>query len=178
MVQEIPIFVESFFKITPNQIQQTLYFYYHDLSKNYFQLKKTGASEGELEVVQANLQYWIDLDDLFINNLKVRMIIQDTELQFQRNDPVYPYLIFNILSQPYHFHEQKINEIHLYAEPEQLPYPAISCWKTLIGTIISVESDSFKIISQNKIYLTFYLTKGEIIGGDEKIFINPINRDG
>lgn len=177
MVKEEPIFVEAFFKINPNQIKQTLYFYYHDLSKNYFQLMKTGASKGELEAVQANLQHWIDQDDLFINTQKICMVIQETNLEFQGNNPENPYLIFNILSQPFQFDKQKVNEIHLYAKPEKLPYPAISCWKTLTGTIISVESNSFSIISRNKTHLTFYLAKGEIIGGDERIFIDPNKRD-
>ena len=59
MTREKPIFAETYFRITPIRIHQTLYFYYNDPSKNYFHLKKTGASEGELEVVQTNLQYWI-----------------------------------------------------------------------------------------------------------------------
>ncbi|MHA2244511.1 MAG: hypothetical protein ACXADY_06040 [Candidatus Hodarchaeales archaeon] len=177
MDEEKPIFVEAFFKISTQRIQQTLYFYYHDLSKNYFQLMKTGASKGELEAVQANLQQWIDMDDLFINNQKIRMIIQETNLKFQGNNPENPFLIFNILSQPFQFDKQNVNEIHLYAKPEKLPYPAISCWKTLIGTIISVKSNSFSIISRSKTHLTFYLAKGEIIGGDERIFIDPNKRD-
>lgn len=171
MAEEKPIFVEAFFQINPTQIHQTLYFYYHDLSKNYFHLQKTGASKGELEAVQANLQYWIDLDDLFINNQNIRMSVQDVNLEYQENNPEYPYLIFSILSQPFQFHELEVNEIHLYAKPEKLPYSAISCWKTLTGAIISVESNSFSIISQDKTHLTFYLAKGELIGGDERIFI-------
>lgn len=176
MAKEKPIFVEAFFRITPTQIQQTLYFYYHDPSRNYFHLKKTGASKGELEAVQANLQYWIDQDDLFINNQNIRMIIQNANLVFQGNNPEFPYLIFYILSQPFQFFDQQINEIHLYAKPEKLPYPAISCWKTLIGTMISIESNSFCIISRDKTHLTFYLAKGEIIGGDERIFLDPNKR--
>ncbi len=171
MVEEKPIFVEAFFQITPTQIHQTLYFYYHDLSKNYFHLQKTGASKGELEAIQASLQHWIDLDDLFINKQNIRMSIQDVNLEYQENDPEFPYLIFSILSQPFQFHELKANEIHLYSKPEELPYSAISCWKTLTGTIISVESNSFSIISHDKTHLTFYLAEGEIIGGDERIFI-------
>lgn len=177
MVKEKPIFVEAFFQISTQRIQQTLYFYYHDLSKNYFHLQKTGASKGELEAVRANLQHWIDLDDLFINNQNIRMIIQETSLEFQGNNPENPYLIFNILSQPFQFYEQKVNEIHLYAKPEKLPYPAISCWNTLTGSIISAESNSFSIISRNRTHLTFYLAKGEIIGGDERIFLDPNKRD-
>ncbi|UCG89666.1 MAG: hypothetical protein JSU57_04105 [Candidatus Heimdallarchaeota archaeon] len=173
MRKEKPIFAEAYFKITPTQILQTLYFYYNDPSKNYFHLQKTGASKGELETVQENLQYWIDQDDLFINNQNIRMIIQNTNLGFQENNPLLPYLVFNIVSQPYKFYDQRVNEIHLYAKPEKLPYPAISCWKTLTGTIISVESNSFSIVSHDKIHLTFYLTKGELIGGDERIFIDP-----
>jgi hypothetical protein len=172
MTREKPIFVETFFRITPSQIHQNLYFYYQDPSKNFFHLKNTGASEGELEAVQANLQYWIDQDDLFINNQKVRMIIQNSTLEFQENNPIFPFVIFKIFSQSYKFNIKKLNEIHLYAKPEKLPYPAISCWKTQIGMIRSVESNSYCIISYNKTHLTFYLAKGKIIGGDERIYID------
>ncbi|MFX1282622.1 MAG: hypothetical protein ACFFB5_03170 [Promethearchaeota archaeon] len=172
MGKEKPIFVEAYFKIYLNQIQQTLYFYYSDPSKNYFHLKETGASKGELEAIQENLQYWIDQDDLFINDQSIRMIIQETNLYFQQNNPLLPYLVFNISSQPFKFYNQQVNEIHLYAKPEKLPYPAISNWKTSIGLIISVESRSFSVISPDKVFLTFYLAKGEIIGGDERIFID------
>ncbi|MFX0014837.1 MAG: hypothetical protein ACFFB2_00450 [Promethearchaeota archaeon] len=171
MSKERPIFVESFFIITQSQIQQTLYFYYSDPSKNYFNLRKTGASKGELEAIQENLQYWIDQDDLFVNNKHTRMIIRKTTLDFQENNPLYPFLLFNILSQPYQLDIQELNEIHLYAKPEKLPYPAISCWRTLIGIIKSIESNSLNIISQDRTNSVFYLTKGEIIGGDERIFI-------
>lgn len=181
MVKEKPIFAETFFQITPHQIHQSLYFYYHDPSKNYFHLEKTGASKGELEAVQENLQHWIDEDDLFVNKEKIRMLIQDTNLYFQQNDPFYPYLLFSISSQYYELHDKKINEIHLYAKPEKIPYPAISCWEVFIGKIISVESNSFNIISHDKTHVTFYLTKGEIIGGDERIFVNlslkPLNSE-
>ncbi len=178
MSKEKPILGEAYFKISPTHILETLYFYYYDPSKNYFHLQKTGASKGELEAIQENLQYWIDQDDLFINKRNIRMIIQSTSLEFQENNPLFPYLVFTILSQPFEFYEEQVNEIHLYAKPEKIPYPAISCWKTLIGKIISVESNSFSIISHDKIYLTFYLAKGEIIGGDELIFINPRKKAG
>ncbi|UCG01663.1 MAG: hypothetical protein JSW11_18885 [Candidatus Heimdallarchaeota archaeon] len=171
MVREKPIFVETHFRITPSQIHQNLYFYYHDPSKNYFHLKNTGASKGELEAVQTNLQYWIDQDDLFINNQKVQMIIQNSILEFQENNPIFPFIMFKILSQPYKF-RKNLNEIHLYAKPEKLPYPAISCWKTQIGMIHSVESNSYSVTNDNKTHLTFYLAKGEIIGGDERIYID------
>lgn len=170
--QEKPIFAETYFRITPTKIHQTLYFYYNDPSKNYFHLKNTGASEGELEAVQANLQYWIDQDDLFINKQKVRMIIQSSALEFQKKNPVLPFIIFKILSQSYKLSTKKLNEIHLYAQPEKLPYPAISCWKTSVGIISSVESNSYSVVSHNRKHLTFYLAKGEIIGGDERIYIN------
>jgi len=60
----------------------------------------------------------------------------------------------------------------LYAKPEKLPYPAISSWKTNIGIIHSVESNSYSVISRSRKHLTFYLAKGEIIGGDERIYID------
>jgi hypothetical protein len=174
VAREKPIFVETYFRITPTRIHQKLYFYYDDPSKNYFHLKNTGASEGELEAVQTNLQYWIDQDDLLINNQKVRMIIQSSSLEFQRKNPVLPFIIFKISSQLYRLSSKEVNEIHLYAKPEKIPYPAISCWKTHIGSIKSVESKSYNVISYNRTQVTFYLTAGEVIGGDERIYIDTI----
>jgi len=172
VTRENPIFAETYFRITPTRIHQTLYFYYNDPSKNYFHLKNTGASEGELEVVQTNLQYWIDQDDLFVNKEKIRMIIQSSTLEFQKKNPVLPFIIFRILSQTYKLSIKGLSEIHLYAKPEKLPYPAISCWKTNTGIISSVESNSYSVISQSRKHLTFYLAEGEIIGGDERIYID------
>ncbi|MHA2226488.1 MAG: hypothetical protein ACXAC8_14860 [Candidatus Hodarchaeales archaeon] len=174
MVNEQPIFVETYFKTTPKEINQTIYFYYYDSSKNYLHLKETGAIKGELESIQANLQYWIDLDDLFINKKKVSMMIQDVSLEFQRNDPMYPYLIFNVKSSSFQLNRIK-NEIHLYSKPEKINYPAISCWEFSSGNITSVISSSFMVISSNKSQVIFYLTKNEIVGGHERIFLTKYN---
>jgi hypothetical protein len=174
VVKEKPIFVETFFRITPTRIHQNLYFYYDDPSKNYFHLKNTGASEGELEAIKTNLQYWIDQDDLFINSQKVRMIIQSSSLEFQKKNPIFPFIIFKISSEVYKLSLKELNEIHLYAKPEKLPYSAISCWKTHIGIINSVESNSYCVISHDRTQATFYLAKGEVIGGDERIYIDTI----
>jgi hypothetical protein len=168
--QEEPIFAEAFFQITNHQINHSLYFYYYDPSKVYFHLMNTGAIGGELEGIQKNLQLFIDEDDLLVNQQKISMIIIMTLLEFQKKRPEYPYLIFEIESQRYKFREKKLNEIHLYAKPEKLPYSAISCWETT-GKIISVESNSSSILSHDKKRLVFYLSKGETIGGDERIFI-------
>lgn len=168
--QEKPIFAEAYFQITSHQIIHSLYFYYYDPSKVYFHLMNTGAIKGELEEIQKNLQHFIDEDDLFINQKKVRMIIRKTMLGFKEKKPEYPFLIFEIASQVIELHEDKLNEIHLYAKPEILPYSAISCWETK-GEITSVESNSFYILSHDKRNLVFYLSKGEIIGGDEHLMI-------
>ncbi|MFX0049712.1 MAG: hypothetical protein ACFFAJ_07790 [Candidatus Hodarchaeota archaeon] len=170
MQKEEPIFAEAFFQINSHQIIHTLYFYYYDPSKVYFHLMNTGAIKGELEEIQKNLQYFIDEDDLLVNKQKVRMIITKVMLEFKEKKPNFPFLIFKITSQLTKLHENKLNEIHLYAKPEKLPYSAISCWETK-GEITSVESNSFHILSHDKKQLVFYLSKGEIIGGDERLIV-------
>jgi hypothetical protein len=130
----------------------------------------TGAIKGELEEIQKNLQHFINEDDLLVNQKKVCMIIRKTMLEFNEKKPEYPFLIFKIASQVIKLHEDKLNEIHLYAKPEKLPYSAISCWETE-GEITSVESNSFYVLSHDKKQLVFYLSKGKIIGGDERLII-------
>lgn len=171
MDQEIPIFAEAFFQISQNQIYQSLYFYYYDPSKIYFQLKNTGASEGELENVQLNLQTYIDEDDLHVNKKKIRMVIDSVSLDFQHENPSLPFLIFRIYSAKYQLFSKKLNEILLYAKPEKIPYSAISCWNTNEFRFHSVESHSCSIINQHKTQVIFYLAKGEIIGGTERLII-------
>jgi hypothetical protein len=172
MSEEQPIFAESFFQIRPRRILQTLLFYYHDPARNYFYLKETGAMKGEIEVINRNLQAFIDEDTLWINNRKTRMLISQILLEFRTNRPNFPYLNFKIESEPFIFMNGKINEIHLYAKPEDLVYPAISCWQTTIGCIDTVRSSSFHQLSIDKTRVTFYMSKGDIIGGDERIFID------
>jgi len=178
LVKEYPIFVESYFKIVPNQvdnanlIQQTLYFYYKDPAKNYLSLIETGALKGELEFIQDNLQLLIDEDDIYINNKKHRMIIQETKLEFQREDPEFPFLIFKIISTPFHFINHETNEIYLNAKPEVITYPAISSWETYIGKFISIISPSSRILSKDQKQVTFLLAKGDTVGGDEKLMIS------
>lgn len=178
MSEEHPIFGESFFQIRPRDILQTLLFYYHDPAKNYFYLKETGALAGELEVIHQNLQTFIDEDTLWVNKHKIRMIISQTFLIFRVNQPTLPFLHFKIRSEPFILSTGKINEIHLYAKPEELPYPAISCWQTTVGRINSVTSTSFHQLSDDKSRLTFYMSKGDIIGGDERIFIDLTSKTG
>ncbi|MHA1969464.1 MAG: hypothetical protein ACW964_16910 [Candidatus Hodarchaeales archaeon] len=171
MVKEHPIFVESYFRILPSCIHQTLYFFYKDPTKNYLKLKNTGALEGEIEFIQANLQHLIDEDDLFINRKKVRMIIRKTSLEFQEENSLFPFLKFNIESEAFQFINKSINEIHLVAKPEKILYPAISSWETLVGKITSVISSSKNIISKDLIQVTFLIAEGEFVGGEEKILI-------
>ncbi|MFX0086500.1 MAG: hypothetical protein ACFFAU_12590 [Candidatus Hodarchaeota archaeon] len=177
MVKEQPIFVESFFRILPNTnkqnnlIQQNLYFYYDDPMKNYLKLKNTGALKGELEFIQKNLQYLIDEDDIFINNKKIRMKIQQTSLKFKQEDTRFPYLLFNITSNPFQLNNNSINELHLDAQPEEITYPAISVWETFIGKFISVISPSYRFMSKDQFQVTFLLAKGVIVGGDEKLMV-------
>ena len=177
MVKEQPIFVESFFRIVPdknnqtNLIQQNLFFYYDDPMKNYLKLKNTGALTGELEFIQRNLQYLIDEDDLFINKKKIRMKILSTSLIFHRKNTRFPFLLFNITSNPFQFINNSINEINLDAQPEKITYPAISVWETYIGRFISVVSPSYRIMSKDQFQVIFLLAKGVIVGGNEKLMI-------
>ncbi|MFW9778662.1 MAG: hypothetical protein ACFFE8_07380 [Candidatus Heimdallarchaeota archaeon] len=172
MSQEQPIFAESFFQIRPRRIFQALFFYYHDPTQNYFYLKETGALGGEIEVIHQNLQAFIDEDTLWINDRKTRMLISQVQLEFRKNRRILPYLNFKIQSEPFGLHDGKINEIRLYAKPEDLAYPAISCWQTTIGLIDRVISSSFHQLSMDKTRVTFYMSKGDIVGGDERIFID------
>jgi hypothetical protein len=168
MSEEQPIFAESFFEIGRSRIVKMMV----DPARNYFYLKETGAMKGEIEVINRNLQAFIDEDTLWINNRKTRMLISQILLEFRTNRPNFPYLNFKIESEPFTFMNGKINEIHLYAKPEDLVYPAISCWQTTIGCIDSVRSSSFHQLSIDKTRVTFYMSKGDIIGGDERIFID------
>ncbi|MFW9857051.1 MAG: hypothetical protein ACFFFG_18520 [Candidatus Thorarchaeota archaeon] len=172
MREERPIFAESFFQIRPRRIFQALFFYYHDPAQNYFYLKETGALKGEIEVIRQNLQAFIDADALWVNDRKTRMLISQIQLEFRKNRRIFPYLNFKIQSEPYILQDGKINKIHLYAKPEDLAYPAISCWQTTIGLINSVISRSFHQLSLDKTRVTFYMSKGDIVGGDEQIFID------
>jgi hypothetical protein len=171
MEQEIPIFAEAFFQICTHQIHQSLYFYYYDPSKVYFQLQNTGAGEGELENIRLNLQTFIDEDDLHVNKEKVRMLIHSVSLDFQQKNPLFPYLIFQISSDKFQLSLNDLNEIVLYAKPEKIPYSAISCWQTNQFRFRSVESRSCNTINQDKTQIMFYLAKGEIIGGTERLVI-------
>jgi hypothetical protein len=171
MVKELPIFVESYFRINPSHIRQTLFFFYRDPAKNYLKLKNTGALEGEIEFIQGNLQSLIDEDDLFINNKKVRMIIRKTILDFQEENNELPFLKFDIESNPFQFIDKRINEVHLIAKPEIIAYPAISSWETSVGKITSVFSESKNKISKDRIQVTFFLAEGDLVGGDEKIIL-------
>ncbi|NHJ00996.1 MAG: hypothetical protein EAX86_02590 [Candidatus Heimdallarchaeota archaeon] len=171
MEKEIPIFVESFFKVSSTMIKQSLYFYYEDVNKNYYNLKATGAISGELELIKNNLQYWINIDDLLLNQKKIQMTIQNIQLHFFADNPEKPVLKFLIESDPFQLKRTKVNTIHLYAQPEEITYPAISSWQILAGTIKAVYSGTEYIINKEKSIVTFYISKGEIIGGNEKIFL-------
>ena len=170
MKREKPIFAETFFSLGSSGISQSMYFYYYDISKIYFNLKKTGAIRGELDSIQANLQRYIDEDTLHINDNLIRMVIKSTDLFFRGNDPLFPILSFQVASSPYSLVTNSLNEVHLYAKPEKIPYSAFSCWNTC-GQIQNVESTSFFRISNNQENVTFFLAKDEIIGDHERIFI-------
>jgi hypothetical protein len=170
MKREKPIFAETYFSLGKEYIKQSLYFYYTDPSKIYFNLKETGAIEGELDSIQLNLQKYIDLDTLHINKNLIKMDVIDSKLFFRDKKPELPILFFVVKSSRYEIYEGDINEVHLYAKPEIIPYPAISIWKTC-NSIHKVESNTNFTISTNRLNLIFYMTTNEIIGGHERIFI-------
>lgn len=169
MKREKPIFAETFFFVKEDRIYQSLYFFYYDESKIYHNLMETGAIEGELDSISKKLQGFIDEDDLHINGNLVKMNITKSNIFFQDKKPMYPVLQFNVSSTPYKLHQDIINEIHLYAKPEIIPYSAYSSWN-ISGKIIRVESKSFFRISTKNDNVIFFLTKGEVIGDDERIF--------
>ncbi|MHA2288034.1 MAG: hypothetical protein ACXABG_04525 [Promethearchaeota archaeon] len=171
MKREKPIFAETFFSLGKNRITQSMYFHYYDISKIYFNLMKTSAIRGELDSIQTNLQRFIDEDTLHINDNLIRMVVNSTEVFFQDNDPLFPILSFQVSSTPFLLNTNSLNEVHLYAKPEKVPYSAISCWNTC-GNILKVESNSFFSISDKRRNVTFFLTKNEIIGDHERIFIH------
>ena len=170
MKQEKPIFAETYFSLGKEQITQTLYFYYSDPSKIYFNLKETGAIKGELDSIQTNLQKFIDSDTLHINGNLIKMEVIKSKLFFRDKKPEFPILFFAVKSSQYEIYKSNINEVHLYAEPEIIPYPAISHWKTC-RSIHKVESGTNFTISSNRLNLIFYMTANDIIGGHERIFI-------
>ncbi|MHA1975533.1 MAG: hypothetical protein ACW98F_09930 [Candidatus Hodarchaeales archaeon] len=170
MKREKPIFAETFFSLGKNRIIQSMYFHYYDSSKIYYNLKKTSAIQGELDSIQSNLQKYIDMDTLHINENLIRMVINSTNVLFRDNDPLFPILIFHVSSTPFLLSNTSLNEIHLYAKPEKIPYSAISCWYTN-GNILKVESNSFFRINECQQNVTFFLIKDEVIGDHERIFI-------
>ncbi|MHA2174608.1 MAG: hypothetical protein ACXACP_13750 [Candidatus Hodarchaeales archaeon] len=170
MKREKPIFAETYFSFGKDCISQSLYFYYSDSAKIYFNLKETGAIKGELDSIQANLQKFIDIDTLHMNDNLIKMEVRKSKLFFKDDKPEFPILFFVVNSSKYNLKEDELNELHLYAKPERIPYSAISHWKTY-RNILKVESKTNFTISTNRLNLIFYMTRNEIIGGHERIFI-------
>jgi hypothetical protein len=171
--REFPLFAEAFFSLKEEKITQSLYFQYYDAPKIFHNLVKTSAIEGELNSIQENLQNYINEDALHINGHLIKMIIERTELLFRDNNPDYPVLSFFISSTPYRLYSNQINIVHLYAKPEVIPYSAISCWNTS-GIIKKVISNSDHKIDKSKHNVSFFLKKGDIVGGHERISIEHI----
>ena len=173
MKREQPIFAETFFFVKEDRIFQSLYFSYYDVSKIYYNLKETGAIKGELDSISSKLQQLIDVDALHLNGKLIKMNITETDLLFRDDKPNYPVLQFSVTSAPYKLYHNAINEVHLYAKPEVIPYPAFSYWN-ICGEISKVESKSYFIISTLKQDVIFFLTISEIIGDNERIFFQYI----
>ena len=171
MKREQPIFAETFFFVKEDQISQSLYFSYYDVSRIYYNFMETGAIEGELDSISSHLQQFIDEDPIHVNGKLIKMNIVETSLFFRNKSPIYPVLCFEVCSTPYLIQQDTPNEIHLYAKPEVIPNPAFSYWN-LCGKITQVKSRSYFVISTSKQDVTFYLTKGEIVGDDERIFFH------
>lgn len=179
-MNEIPLFAETYFMVDRNIISQHLFFYYYDPSEVYQKFNETGALKGELETIQANLQYWIDKDDLYINQKKIRMMVKSVHFDFIKGNIKYPFLFFQINSEEFNHQDHSEIIIALYAQPESLPYSAISVWSCLNGTIIKVESNTYHQISEDQMQVIFYMIQSETIGGKEKIHIgfkNDVNKD-
>ena len=168
MKREFPLFAETYFILKEDHISQSLFFHYHDPSKVYYNFIKTDAIEGELKSIQENLQTYIDVDALHINGHLVKMIIQNSKVVFYNNEIEFPVLCFSISSTPYSIYLNQLNMVHLYAKPEVIPYSAISCWNTG-GVIKKVASNSYHTIDYEKQNVSFFLNKGDTVGGHERI---------
>jgi len=171
ILNEIPVFAETYFLVNRNDISQNLFFYYYDRSEVYQKFNETGALKGELETIQSNLQYWIDQDDLYVNQRKIRMVIKSVKVDFIKEDFKFPVLFFQIASEEFKQHNASEIIIDLYAQPESLPYSAISVWSCLSGNIVKVVSKTYHQVSQDRIQVIFYMSQSEFIGGSEKIHI-------
>ncbi|MHA1973065.1 MAG: hypothetical protein ACTSW1_08735 [Candidatus Hodarchaeales archaeon] len=170
-MNETPIFVESYFQITDKHIEQALYFHYYDPDEVYYRFKQTGAIKGELENIQSNLQLYLDEDDLFVDKLKKRMTVKKTQLYFRSQNKILPSLSFVIISEEYNISSTTKFQVELHTQPEKLPYPAISIWKTHIGKFSNVISKTFHKIENNRRQVGFYMNTGDTIGGIEQFTI-------
>ncbi|MHA1331955.1 MAG: hypothetical protein ACTSR2_12860, partial [Candidatus Hodarchaeales archaeon] len=134
--------------------------------------KETGAIKGELESIQSNLQFFLNEDDLFVDNLKKKMTIKKTQLDFRFQNRFLPCLSFLIISDEFNVRNKSKFQVELHTQPEKLPYPAIAVWRTRIGKFEKVISQTFHEVHHSGLEISFHMNTGDIIGGKEQFTLS------
>jgi len=163
-----PLNATGLFSVSPSlDVHQTIIFDYFDEERLYFNMADDiEAYEDELETLARNMQYFLDKEEVVINDERVRPKVIGVHIGFREapEDVVVTYFIY-FRGRP----REGVNYYENIYEEEVAEYPIAAYWYFHPSIeILDVEaSGDVEIIGPN--ILAMHLAEGDHISGYEKI---------
>ena len=166
-ISEVPISAHADFFVNEKGITEILVYRYFDPKRTYEKIAEDRFRKiFELEKIKENLQYYLDLDEILINQEKKRMKVKSVSINFQNNEMECPSLIFTINVKC--SVKKGINFIEFLMMEEIAEYPFTISWHFPSNSeIVEVESVLDFKIEKNKIHMQ--ASQGSKVGGYERI---------
>ncbi len=164
----IPVHAYGFFTVSSNlEVNEIVVYEYADYSKYYASIvKDLDRLNEELGRLAANMQSFLDAEEVVINGERVRPRVVGTSLGF-RGDPEEPYVAFFV-----HFRGRPRRGLNYYEniyEEEVAEYPYEAYWVFPPEAVVeSVECSGSAEIIEGRI-VAIRVEEGERVVGYEKI---------
>jgi len=162
-----PVYAQGYFIVCRDGwFQQVIVFDYYDPMHIYSQLSQDEeALRRELDRLSDNMQSYLDEEEIYVNNVRVRPNIKSVDLTF-RGTAVRPSIVFTIVFKGHLYRGENVYED--YYEGEVLEYDYEAYWVFPEKTrILEVRVDTEYEVLGNRVII--WGRKGDKVGGYEMI---------
>lgn len=162
-----PVHADSFFSVSSNgEIHERLSFEYVDSEGHYREVcRDPDLLRKEIIKLSSNMQYFLDLERVEINQERVKSIVNYTDIVLKGGSDVVA--VVYIIDFAGRF-RKGVNSIQTWLEEEIAPYDFEILWRFPVGTNI-IEIDTLLQYEINQDFVTLWAQEGDSVGGYEKM---------
>ena len=162
-----PVHADSFFSVSNNgEIHERLSFEYVDSEGHYREVcRDPDLLRREIIKLSSNMQYFLDLERVEINQERVKSIVNYTDI-FPKgaSDVVAVVYIIDFAGR----FKEGVNSIQTWLEEEIAPYDFEILWRFPVGTKV-IEIDTLLEYEIHQDFVSLWAQEGDAVGGYEKM---------